>query len=243
MDSPGKMSFKAPVHGAQPIDNSVAHGELCEKLAAVLTAENHSRNAINVDNVFGLGCRRFTGERIKEIVKFLKNKLPKRFMDVKINGKNKEGLEMLCFSMLTELIQDIQEKRIALNDLEPSTSSSILIKPVHIPTNAVASTINIKSNRPALTARYLEEEDEEDMLYSSSLYTTTTTTSTTKAIKHSDKSKKQKIQHVNPNSDMKHRYYPIINSMKKIQIFNTLKAQPGITDKEILDAFTTLCTR
>ena len=243
MDSLRKMSSSAPIYGAQPTDSSVTHGELCEKLAAVLTAENHSRNAINVDNVFGLGCRRFTGERIKEIVKFLKNKLPKRFRDVKLNGKNKEGLEIQCFSMLTELIQDIQENRIALNDLELSTSSSVPVKPVHIPTNATASTINIKSNKPALTARYLEEVDEEDMLHSSPLYTTTTAATATKSSYHNDKSKKQKIKHVNPSSDMRHRYYPIINSMKKIQIFNTLKAQPGITDKEILDAFTTLCTR
>lgn len=236
------MSSSVPIGGARPDESSIAQAELCEKLAAGLTAENHSRNTINVDNVFGLGCRRFTGERIKEIIKFLKNKLPKRFGGVKLSGKNKEGLEILCFSMFAELTQDIQEKRVSVNDLGPSTSLSIPIKPVHIETKSMACATNIISNKPALTAPYLEEEDEEDMLKSTPLYTTTTSTAT-KANNYNNKSKKQKIQHMTPSSDMKHRYYPIINSMKKIQIFNTIKANPGITDNEILDAFTTLCTR
>ncbi len=237
----------------------IIHTELCNKLAAVMPAENQSRNAINVDNVFALNCRRFTGDRIKEIIKFLKLKLPARLKDVKINGKNKEALEMLCFAVFSELVQDIKEKRISVNDLSSSTvAPPPSVVPVRSSTvTSTTSNIQIKPNRQVLTAKFLEEDndddDDDDDIFNTiaTIATTTTTTTaatnktttiTTTTTTNNNKSKKQKIQHMT-QGPANHRYYPVINSARKIQIFNTLKAQPGITDTEILDAFKALCTR
>ena len=231
----------------------VIHTELCNKLAAVVPAANQSRNAINVENVFAFNCRRFTGDRIKEIIKFLKLRLPARLKDVKINGKNKEALEMLCFAVFSELVQDIKEKRISLNDLSSSTvAPPPSVVPVRSSTvTSTTSNIQMKPNKQVLTAKFLEEDDDDIFNTIATTATTTTTTTaasnktttiTTTTTNNNNKSKKQKIQHTT-QGPANHRYYPVINSARKIQIFNTLKAQPGITDTEILDAFKALCTR
>jgi len=109
----------------------------------------------------------------------------------------------------------------------------------------------MKPNKQVLTAKFLEEDDDDIFNTIATTATTTTTTTaasnktttiTTTTTNNNNKSKKQKIQHMT-QGPANHRYYPVINSARKIQIFNTLKAQPGITDTEILDAFKALCTR